>query len=390
MTAFDVLDQALKAEGPAAALGRLIGLLEERDEPRALLDALLLKARHELGLPLIQAGSLGELVEPVRTQYEDRYIEAIRTVGQRLLDRGDIPSAWPYFRAIGEKERVAAAIEAFEPADGDTQVSAVVEVAFNQGAHPRKGFALILDHFGACSAITAFEHLPPDDAHRVPSADRLVRHIHAHLTASLRAEIGRRGKPLPPEGTSITALIAGRDWLFMDDAYHLDVSHLAATVRISPMLTDPATIRLAAELTDYGRRLSSMHRYECEPPFDRLYEDHAVYLRALLGQEVDDAIAHFLSKIPPREPGAPLHPADSLPAQILVQLLVRLDRIGQAIDVASEHLADLPESSLICPSVSQLCQRAGLPDRLAQVARDNGDLVNYTAAILEPKGPASP
>ena len=89
------------------------------------------------------------------------------------------------------------------------------------------------------------------------------------MTANLRAEIARRGQPLPPEGTSISDLIAGRDWLFDDEAYHLDVSHLAATVRISPMLTDPETIAMAAGLTDYGRNLSERHRYEGEPPFER-------------------------------------------------------------------------------------------------------------------------
>lgn len=387
---FEQLDQALREAGAEAALERLTGLLAERGEFRALLDALLLKARHELGIPLIQVGSLAELPEPARTQYEERYVEAIRTVGQRLLDAGDIPAAWPYFRAIGEKEPVAAAVAAFAPVDGDERVSAIVDVAFNQGAHPRRGFELILDHFGTCSAITAFDHLPPDDATRVPCADRLVRHLHAQLVASLRAEIGRRGQPLPAEGTPIAELIGGRDWLFVDDAYHLDVSHLAATVRIAPILEDPETQELAIELTDYGRRLSDRHRYEGEPPFEQIYEDHAAYLRALLGQDVEAALAHFRAKITTPDPETPAVPADTLPAQTLVRLLVRLGRTETAIDIAAEHLADLPESALICPSLAQLCQSAGQPDRLARVARDHGDLVNYAAAILQTGAPPGP
>jgi hypothetical protein len=387
---FEQLDQALREAGAEAALERLTGLLAERGEFRALLDALLLKARHELGIPLIQVGSLAELPEPARTKYEERYVEAIRTVGQRLLDAGDIPAAWPYFRAIGEKEPVAAAVAAFAPVDGDERVSAIVDVAFNQGAHPRRGFELILDHFGTCSAITAFDHLPPDDATRVPCADRLVRHLHAQLVASLRAEIGRRGQPLPAEGTPIAELIGGRDWLFVDDAYHLDVSHLAATVRIAPILEDPETQELAIELTDYGRRLSDRHRYEGEPPFEQIYEDHAAYLRALLGQDVEAALAHFRAKITTPDPETPAVPADTLPAQTLVRLLVRLGRTETAIDIAAEHLADLPESALICPSLAQLCQSAGQPDRLARVARDHGDLVNYAAAILQTGAPPGP
>jgi hypothetical protein len=378
--AFDDLDQALRSSGAAAALDRLATALAERGEFRALLDALLLKARHDLGLPLVQVGTLSDLPEPARTAYEDRYVEALRDVGGRLLRAGDIPGAWPYFRAIAERPPVVEALEAYRPAEADDRLGAVIDVAFNQGAHPRKGFELILDHYGACSAITAFEQLPPDEPTRAACAELLVRHLHAQLVDNLRGEVERHGRPVPPEGTSVTALVAGRPWLFDDDAYHLDVSHLGAVVRISPLLADPATIALAVELTDYGRHLSDRYRYEGDPPFERTYEDHAVYLRALLGQGVDAAIAHFRAKLPPGEADGD---RDTIPAQVLVRLLVRLGRLDQAIDVAAEHLAGLPDSLLGCPSLAQLCQMAGRPDRLAQASRRCGDLVNYAAAVLQ-------
>jgi hypothetical protein len=72
-----------------------------------------------------------------------------------------------------------------------------------------------------------------------------------------------------------------------------------------------------------------------------------------------------------------------LPAQTLVNLLVRVGRAGAAIDVAAAHLAEIPDSALTCPSVAQLCRSAGEPDRLARIARDHDDLVNFTAARLE-------
>jgi hypothetical protein len=68
---------------------------------------------------------------------------------------------------------------------------------------------------------------------------------------------------------------------------------------------------------------------------------------------------------------------------VLVRLLLRLDRLDDAIEVAAEHLAGLPESALICPSVAQLCAQAGQPERLAQIARDQGDLVHYLAAVIQ-------
>ena len=385
--AFEAIDQVLIAAGPAATLGVLIRDLESRGEFRALLDALLLQARFELGLPLVQVGSLAGVPEPTRSEYEDRYIAAIRKVGELVLETGDLVTAWPYFRVIGDKEPIARAIGAFVPdgEPGDERLGQVIDVAFNQGVNPRKGYELILEHYGACSAITAFEHLPTDDATRVPCADRLVRHLHDHLVVNLRDEIARRGQPLPPEGTSIGDLIAGRDWLFIDDAYHLDVSHLGAVVRVSPMLTDPATIAMAVGLTDYGRNLSERHRYGGEPPFEDLYVDHAYYLRALLGEDVETAIGHFLAKLPAIDTETPIEARmdDPMPAQVLVRLLLRIGHADQAIDIAATHLTGLPESMLTCPGVAQLCQMTGRLDRLAAIAREHGDIVNYAAAVLQ-------
>jgi hypothetical protein len=378
-TDFEDLDQSLAASGPAGALDHLTRQLADRGEFRALLDAMLLKARLDLGLPTVLTGSLAELPEPARTQYEERYVEAIRDVGSRLLQAGEIGAAWAYFRAIAEKEPVAAAIEAYDPPENDERIGQVVEVAFNQGVHPLKGFGLILDHYGTCSAISAFEGLPPDEATRVACADRLVRRLHADLTLNLRSEIARRGQPLPPESTPIAGLVEGRDWLFVDDAYHLDVSHLSSTVRLSPLLVDPSTIEMAVGLTDYGRLLSDRHRYEGDPPFEDHYGDHSIYLRALLGRGVEEAVAHFRAKLPAPDPDGR---DEAIAAQVLVRLLVRLGRSEEAVDVAAEHLAHLPDSALACPSVAQLCHSIGRLDRLAEIAKRRGDLVNYAAAIL--------
>lgn len=382
----DELDQAHQETGPDALLDRLISTLDRQGRYRELLDALLLKARRDLGLPIVLEGSLSALPEPGRTQYEERYIAALRQVGRKVLDSGDLVAAWPYLRILGEPGPIAEALEQYRPGDGDDRVGHVIDIAFQQGANPRRGFELILSQYGACSAISSFEGLPADDALRANCAGMLVRHLHDQLDQNLRAEIARRGQPLPPEGVPLLRLIAGRPWLFADDAYHIDVSHLASVVRMAPMLTDPDAIDRAIGLTDYGRNLSAMHRYEGSPPFDRIYEDHAVYLRALQGQGVDAAIDHFRGKLPTADADASDDgsPPDPFPAMVLVRLLTRLGRLDQAIEVAAEHLADLPESSLICPSLAQLSARSSNARRMAQSARDRGDLVAYATALLLP------
>lgn len=381
--AFQELDRSLAEGGPGAAVDRLIARLDPGDDPRALLDALLLKARIDLDLPPVPPSSLASLPEPARSKYEDRYVEALRAVGRKRLDLGDLLGAWPYYRAIGEKEPVAEAIEAIDPGETDGQLlGQLMELALQHGVNPRRGFELVLESYGPCSAITAFEHLPPDEGVRSPCADRLVRHLHDQLRFSLRAEIGRSGRPAPPEDATIPELLEGNDWLFEEDAYHIDTSHLASVVRMAPLVSDPETIRLAVGLTEYGRRLSNRHRYEGEPPFDRLYEDHATYLRALLGEGVDEAIAHFRAKLDPPDPdGGDL--ASTLPAQILIRLLDRLGRREEAIPLAAEHLRGIPDGMLLCPGLIQLCREEGRPDLLARYAREGGDLVSYAAAIAQ-------
>jgi hypothetical protein len=376
---FDTLDETLRASGAAAAIDRLIEHLDSSGEYRALLDALLLKARHELGLPLIAIGPLTELEEPARTQYEDRYVAAVRLVGSRHLEKGDIPTAFAYYRAIAETEPVALAIAAYQPIENDERLGAVIEVALNYGVNPRRGLELILENYGTCPAITAFEQLPPHDQKtRSACAERLIEHLNSELTANLRAEIASRGQVVPPAGTTIADLVADRPWLFSDDSYHIDISHLSSIVRMALLAQDHEAIAKAADLTAYGRCLSPRLVFEGAPPFEHIFEDYGVYLKALLGRDPDGAVAHFQQKLcQALEEGEP-RPA----AQVLVNLLLKFGKIDEAIDVAAAHLAGIPEPELACPTLGELCQRAGQSDRLAQVAREQGDLVNFTAARL--------
>ena len=377
---FDVLERTLSAAGPGAALGQLIEHLDRAGEYRALLDALLLSARHELGLPPIQVGTLASLPEPARSRFEERYVEAIRQVGGKLLAAGEIPTAWAYFRAISEPEPVVAALETYQPGQDAEKVGQVIDVAFHQGAHPRRGFELILDHYGTCSAITALEQAPPSDAATQEACvARLIRHLHGQLAANLRADITQRGGEAAAESTSIAELLAAAPGLLDDECYHIDISHLSSAVRYSIMVTDPAILELAIDLTEYGRRLSPRLQFEGAPPFEKTFDDHRIFLKALIGKDVDAAISHFRGKLQPAA-GADLE--STLPAQVLVNLLVRVGRIDEAIDVAAEHLAEVPDQALTCPSIAELCQRGGRLDRLAEIARKRGNPVHYLASRL--------
>lgn len=380
---FTDLEAILDADGPASALDRLIERLDEAHDYRLMLDALLLKARHELGLPLIQVGKYADLPEDKRTQFEDRYVEALRLVGSRFIEADDIPTAWAYYRAIGETAPVAAALETSQSPNDPEKLGPLIEVAFHQGANPRRGFELILEHYGACSAITSLEQLGPiDPAVRSACVDRLIRHIHAQLAANIRADVAQRGQPKSPEGASIAKLIAGRDWLFSDESYHIDVSHLTSTVRASLQVDDPGVLDMAIDLAEYGRRLSPRLQYDGAPPFEKTFEDHFIYLRAVRGHDADAAVAHFRAKLPSPETEA-RDLESTMPAQVLVNLLVRLERQDEAIEVAAAHLANVPDSMLACPPLAELCQRTGRLDRLAAAARTMDHPVHFLAAKIQ-------
>jgi len=376
----------LASQGPQAAVEQLIATAREAGQARPLLDALILKARLDLGLA--PAGLVTEEIPAgLKTAYEDKYVDALRTVGQMLLDKGDIPAAWPYFRVIGEKETIRNAIEQYDPAQADEHgLGAIIDIAFQQQVHPIKGFSWILDRYGICSAISSFEAMPADEAVRAQGAALLTRSLYDQLQFSLASEIERGEGARPDQNQPVESLLEGRSWIYDDDAYAIDISHLASVVRLSPLLKNDDSIELARQLAIYGGGLSDRFRYDGLPPFEDVYADHLVYLNALLGREAEKAVTHFQAKLHTPEfedDDQPPDPLETLPAQTLVRLLARLGRKEEAIVVAAEHLMQIPESYLMCPSVSALCREAKRPDLLAQAAAKHQDWALFLGAKIE-------
>src|SRR5437773_4329513 len=106
---FDQLEQAIRSGGPEAGLNLLAQKLEEEKNYPLLFEARMMQKRHALGLPLVQIGSIDDVPEDKRAAYEQAFSEAARETGSLFLADGQIPRAWPYFRAIGDSVPVAAA-----------------------------------------------------------------------------------------------------------------------------------------------------------------------------------------------------------------------------------------------------------------------------------------
>jgi hypothetical protein len=368
LSEFDEFQQILGSEGGAAALAHLADrFLAEKKYP-LLFEVRLMQKRHELKLPLIQIGNIGDVPDAVRPAYEQGFIAAAREVGALFLQDGDIARAWSYLRAIGEPGPVASAIEKVQEGEA---MDRIIEIAFQEGVNPRRGFELVLQHYGICRAISYYQQFPSRNG-RSESLQLLVRTLHRELVESLKRSIAQ-AEGTAPETQNVSELLAGREWLFEGGAYYIDTSHVASIIQLTPELDDEPTIRLALEITDYGKRLDSMFQFPGEPPFQNLYEDHAIYLRALLGEDVESAIAHFQAKI---------EPDDTIPAQVLVDLLTRLKRYREAIDISLVYLSGVDSAHLACPTVSQLCQLAEDYTRLREHAIARQDVLSFAAAAI--------
>ena len=348
----------------------------ERSYP-LIFEARLMRKRYELGMPLIQTEPWNNLEPGVQEEYEKATVEAAREVGSLFLMDGDIGKAWPYFRAVGDRDRVRAAIEEYSESASGEALEGIIEVAYHEQVSPRRGFELILKHHGTCRAITNFSQYPVEEG-RADCAQMLAENVHSELVANIKYAIRKRDGSAP-ETEDLAAIVKGRDWLFEGNAYYLDTSHVSSLVQMATSIERPATLRLLLGLAEYGRRLGEMYQFPGNPPFESVFADYAVYIRTALGTDVEAGLEHFRRKIETCDP----HIAGTTPAQVLVNLMVRLGRNAEAVDLALEHLSDANPQFLQCPNPLQLCQLAGDYSRLASVARERRDLLSYAAATMQ-------
>jgi hypothetical protein len=384
---FARVETVLQTMGAKAAIEKLCAELRDQKDYHNLFYALLMKKRHELGVSPIPTGPAQDLPEEVHSAYEEGIRQAGREVGELYLQQGDISRAWNFFRMLGEPERLRAALEAHQVGE-DEDISELVQIAFYEGVHPTRGFDWILDHFGICSAITTLggQELPFPEEVRQHCLHRVVRALYAELSERLAADIERvEGKvpeqvqgPLDRPGL-VRELMKGRDWLFAEeDCYHIDVSHLSSVVQMSVHLQPGLELGLARELCEYGQRLPARFHNQSDPPFEDFYRAHGFYLSVLDGYEVEQGLDFFRAEAERADP----EEVGTLPAEVLVNLLLRLGREQEALSVASRYLQNEQSRPLLCPGITELCRNAGDYQTLAAISRERGDPVHFLAGLL--------
>lgn len=371
--------ETLKAQqGPAAVLQKLADTMREQHQYHQLFDALLMQKKYAMGLPLIRPTSFDDVPANLRDDFEETYVASAREIGQLLLADRQLGQAWMYLRTIREPGLVKDALDRLD-AKADYSEEAI-DIALYQGISPVKGLEMMLNSHGTCSSITALDQqfLRLEPQARTQCAALLVQRLYADLTQTLQHEVERK-QGLAAPGQTLRELIAGRDWLFADANYHIDVSHLHSVVRFSRSLSaDSPELPLAIQLAEYGSKLAEQYQYAGDPPFEDFYPAHAQFLKALANNNRDAALAYFREKLRPDAQD----PDNQLAAFGYVDLLTRLGRMDEALEVAAKYLSQASEQTGF--SFADLCAEAGRYDLLQQVSRDKGDLLTFTAAILQP------
>lgn len=373
---FELVEASLARGGVAEVLQTLADELLRQQKYHELYRARKMQVRQRMGLALLDDDPEEVLTESQRMRLEEELTAVCREIGSLLMGSGKAYDGWMFLRAAGAKDLAKSLLDKIETTEDNREE--LIEVAMREGVDVPRGFTLVLDNYGCCNAITTFDsevarHSRSD---RQAAAAIITRVLHRDLLASVRRDIERQ-EGAAPEGQTLVALVSDRPWLFGEMSYHIDTTHLASVVRFARLLNDSAALQLAVDLTEYGRRLHSQFQYPGDEPFGETYLASGKFFRALLGQDVDDAIAYFRAKAETLD--IPHH--GTAPAEVLVDLLSRLGRHAEALEVALRLLADQPQQLGIAPSLLELSRAAGDFKAVQRFCRERGDLLGFATAI---------
>ena len=378
-TPFTQLQDQHRSGGSTAVFDQLAKTLREGREYHKLFDALCLKKKHALGAPLHRPTSFDDIAVDKRDEFESAYVAAAREVGELLLADKKLSQSFVYFHALRETQPIRDAIEALPiPQSSSEESEELIDLAFYKLIHPLKGMQIMLTTHGTCSTITAldqaFMNLSPEQ--RAECAALLVNRLHGDLLQSVQREVKQR-IPLAEPARTLRELTAGRDWLFAENNYHIDVSHLHSTVRFARSLTAGSPeLALARDLAEYGSQLSPQFQYAGEAPFTEFYLAHIQFFKFLAGDEREAALAYFQQQLEQ----APDEQDQALIAYVLVDLLARTEQLDHAVVLAEKHL--LKADPDFAAAFSELCLKAGRLDVLQSSAESRGDLVTFAAALV--------
>ena len=375
---------AERQDAPAEMLDSMIDHFRRLRRPAELFEALKMRVRQQAGLLLIPGEDDVTRPDEIERQLELGLLDACREAGTMLIEDGKVREGWMYLRPTGDLDLARRLLQ--DVAIDEENYDSMVQVLLHEGVDVGRGYQAVLEHQGTCNSITLYDQTVASQskASRRAAAARLVDHLYQELTESVRGDIARREAPAGDQETLIE-MLESRRWLLEGGGYHTDTTHIASTVRIASVLDDPASLRKAWELTQYGRRLDSQYQYAGDEPFVDFYPAYATFYSTLLGEEIDAGLKWFERKA--RTVEAAQHGTGAI--ETYLDLLDRVGRSGQAVEAAIELVPeDLPPQRIV-PLLLEMARRAGerrVYEKIADYCQRHDDVLGFAAVIEASRG----
>lgn len=367
--------------GVDALLDRLIEDLRKEQDFPSLYQALQMRLRRDLGLPMLAPTPTDQLDEEAQRRLELGLVEACKEVGVGMIRAGSIREGFLYLRPVGDRSLVRGELDRVTP--DDENIEDLIEILLGEGIDVGRGMRLLVDRMGTCQGITAMEselaHRSRED--QAAAATALIENLHSELTATLSGEVAAKEGERPTDKT-LRGLIVDRDWLFDDNNYHTDTTHLSAVVRFARVVSDRQVLAKAIDLTHYGSALAPMLQYPGDEPFAEQYPSHRLFFEALVGRRQDEAAKFFAEKAETlRESNFGAYAAETL-----VDLLDRIGRPREAL-AAYERFVDPRRPALgIAPDLIELSREAGDFELALSQATQRGGAYELARTLLAAKG----
>lgn len=386
---FMVLEKIAGEQGLVAAAQELVARMRQQKSYPELFEARKMLHRVELGLPPVQVDTIAthgnksesiKLDPRVQDELDKRLLDACREVGGGLMREGRLQEGWMYLRAVGDDAFASEAMAAIEPTQDNLDM--LLNLYVHEGVNIGRGTELCLKMRGTCNTITMLDSIVAmrGRADQQSAVEALVKHVHQELLANLIADIKRRKADVQePTEPAIVAWLGLMPGLLRDGTYHLDTTHLASTVRFARVLDDPQTLRLAADLAEYGRQLHAQYQYSSEEPFADLYPMSLAWFRALLGEHVEAALRVFRQKAESLD----LQEHGSIGIETYADLLARIGRPAEATKYLIRSMPEGMRPYGVAPSLIELSSASGEFQSMKDHALERGDLIGFAAAVLQ-------
>lgn len=381
-TIFDSLESC--QGDPAGMLEMMIRHFREQRSAMELFEAMKMQIRQKVGLPLVATENEPARPEEVERQLEMGLLDACRESGTMLIKDGKVAEGWMYLRPTSDLELAKKLLESVEITDEN--YDEMIQVLLHEGVDVGRGYQAVLEHQGTCNSITLFEQsiVGRSKADRKAAAAKLLDHFYHELIELVRADVAdRKPDEAVTQDETLGDIIESRRWILDGGGYHLDTTHLAATVRIASILDEPDQIRRAWELTQYGRRLNHQFQYPGDEPFVDFYPAYSTFYGVLLGENVEAGLKHFEKKA--RSVDAAQHGTGAL--ETYVDLLDRVGRHAEAVSAAAQWVPEDVPPQRIVPMMIEIGQRAGIESRadafkpILEYCQRRGDVLGYGAAL---------